>query len=303
MPPEGVEWLPHDMIMRYEEYIRVLNILGEQGIDKVRITGGEPLLRRGVVEFIGELSTLGTIGDLSLTTNGMLLSAMARDLKDAGLKRVNISIDTLDRIKFAQITRVDAYDKVRRGIESALECDLSPVKLNVVSIRGFNDDEIPAFVHLTLDSPVEVRFIELMPMGCIARHGDRELISSLEIQQRIETIHGALEPIENGLGPARMFRVPGAQGKVGLIGAMSEHSFCTSCNRIRITASGGLRPCLFSENVVDLLTPMRSGITDAELEALIIRGVMMKPLNHGICRGSQPLCSSDQASFMNSIGG
>ncbi|MGC9323607.1 MAG: GTP 3',8-cyclase MoaA [Desulfomonilia bacterium] len=303
MPPEGVNWLPHEMIMRYEEYIRIMKILVSHGVDKVRITGGEPLLRRGLTGFIQRLSAIEGIRDLSLTTNGMLMSTMAKELRDAGLNRVNISLDTLDRTKFAQITRVDAYDMVRAGIERALECGLSPVKINVVAIRGFNDDEIPDFARMTLSDPVEIRFIELMPMGCIARHGNQELISSSEVQEIIENIHGPLEPLEYSLGPARVFKIPGARGKIGLIGAMSEHTFCHRCNRIRITSSGGLRPCLFSEETVDLLSPMRRGITDGELDSLIISGVKMKPLNHGLCRGKEFLCGRESYTLMNSIGG
>ncbi|MFY9398692.1 MAG: GTP 3',8-cyclase MoaA [Desulfomonilia bacterium] len=303
MPPTGVEWIPHENIMRYEEFLRILRICVSRGVDKVRLTGGEPLLRKNLIPFIHSISELGGIKDISLTTNGAMLSSMARDLKEAGLNRLNISLDTLNRKKFAYITRVDAFDRVIQGIQSAFEAGLKPVKLNVVAIRGFNDDEIPEFAKMTLDSPVEVRFIELMPMGCAARYGECELISAPEIRNVIEERFGTMERLEYKNGPAQVYRIGGAQGTIGLIGALSEHAFCGRCNRIRITASGFIRPCLFSEEELDLITPMRRGISDEELEALIEEGVRMKRISHGLCAGTSLASGQGCPSLMSALGG
>jgi GTP 3',8-cyclase len=280
----------------------VLQICAKRGVEKVRITGGEPLLRKGIIGFVERLSMMPGLADLSLTTNGMLLKPMAVHLKRAGLKRVNVSLDTLDRTKFAHITRVDAFEQVIKGICEAHEQQLSPVKINVVAIRGFNDDEIPDFVRLTLDLPVEVRFIELMPIGCITKYQDHGAISASEIHSAIENVYGTLETLEGGLGPARIYRVPGARGTIGIIGSLSEHDFCGACNRIRITARGHLRPCLFSERHIDLLTPMRNGISDEELEGLIEDGVRAKPPAHGVCRGVD-LIQQGPRTKMSDIGG
>ncbi len=303
MPASGVEWIPHDRIMRYEELLRIVRICSSRGVGKVRITGGEPLVRKGITDFVRCISSIGGIHDLSLTTNGVRLSAMAHGLHDAGLHRLNISLDTLDREKFIRITGIDAFERVVAGIRKAVGLGFSPVKINVVAIRGVNDDEIPAFAELTCKYDVEVRFIELMPMGCATRYGDPEIIGSPEIRCIIEEKFGSLEAIEYKNGPAQVFRINGAKGKIGLIGALSEHAFCSRCNRIRITANGHLRPCLFAEKELDLLTPMRQGISDAELEALIEEGVRMKKLSHGICAGKPSASHQGCMAMMNTLGG
>lgn len=303
MPSSGVEWIPHEHIMRYEEYLRILRICIARGVEKVRITGGEPLIRKGVVPFIRCIREMGGLKDISLTTNGVMLDTKADSLKKAGLNRLNISLDTLDREKFAHITRVDAFERVTAGIRCAFDAGLTPVKINVVAIRGFNDDEIPAFAEMTCSSPVEVRFIELMPMGCATRYGEYDLIGAPEIRNVIEERFGTLEEVAYNHGPARVYRISGAQGTIGLIGAMSEHAFCGRCNRIRITATGHLRPCLFSEEELDLLTPMRQGISDRELEALIEEGVKMKNLSHGLCAGNPSAACQGCSTLMNTLGG
>lgn len=303
MPSSGVEWIPHENIMRYEEYLRILNICAARGVEKVRVTGGEPLLRKGLTEFIHNISLLGGIRDLSLTTNGVLLASMAGDLKKAGLNRLNISLDTLDKEKFTHITGVNAFDQVIAGIRAAADEGFSPIKINVVAIRGFNDDEIPAFAGLAVKYDAEVRFIELMPMGCAARFGSCEIMGAPEIRDIIQAKFGPLEEIEYGSGPARVYGIPGAKGRIGLIGALSEHNFCGKCNRIRITASGRLRSCLFSDQEIDLLGPMRQGIDDSELEALIEIGVKMKGLKHGLCAGNPPETGPHCMTMMNTLGG
>jgi cyclic pyranopterin phosphate synthase len=302
MPLGGVQWVPHDLVLTYEEMLRILRICITRGVEKVRITGGEPLLRKGLSGFIAQMNAVGSLKDLSLTTNGVLLEPMAKELKEAGLSRVNVSLDTLDREKFAYITRVDAFDRVVRGICAAHEHGLSPVKVNVVAIRGFNDTEITDFAKLTMDLPVEVRFIELMPIGCISKYPEHENISAEEIKDMIEARFGTMEGLKRGLGPAWNFRIPGAQGSIGLIGALSERDFCGSCNRIRITATGQLRPCLFSERQIDLRGPLREGITDEELEGLIEQGVRAKPPGHGVCRGAD-LVHGAIRTRMSDIGG
>lgn len=302
MPSSGIEWVPHEHIMSYEEYLRILRICIHRGVEKVRITGGEPLIRKGLPAFIASIGSIAELKDLSLTTNGILLSSMAAQLKESGLMRVNVSLDTLDREKFAYITRVDAIEKVIEGILVALENELTPVKINVVAIRGFNDDEIPAFAHLTIEMPIEVRFIELMPIGCVSRYPEHKRISAAQIKGAIEQIYGALEPLEGGLGPARISRIPGAQGSIGIIASMSENSFCGTCNRIRIAATGTLRPCLFSREQFDLLGPMRKGISEKALEELIEEGVKKKPPSHGACRGEQ-IVQEGPGSQMFTIGG
>ncbi len=303
MPATGVEWIPHERVMKYEEYLRVINICLARGVEKVRITGGEPLVRRGIIDFIRDMGQIDGLRDLSLTTNGMLLSAMAGNLRKAGLQRLNISLDTLKRDKFAHITRVDGFDKVIDGIRRAAEEGFSPIKINVVAMRGFNDIEIPDFAALTLRYDADIRFIELMPMGCANRFGEHELINATEIRGIIEESFGPLEDVEYSHGPATVAKIRGAIGRLGFIGALSEHNFCSRCNRIRITASGHLRPCLFSGDEIDLLTPIRQGISDGELEALIEEGVRMKNLNHMLCAGSAPAAHQGCKSMMYTLGG
>jgi cyclic pyranopterin phosphate synthase len=302
MPDSGVKWVPHEQVMRYEEHLRVLKLCIPRGVEKVRITGGEPLIRGGLTDFIAAAREIPGLVDLSLTTNGILLSSMASKLKQSGLQRINVSLDTLNKEKFAYITRVDAFDKVIEGIVSALEEGFSPVKVNVVAIRGFNDDEIADFARITLSLPVEIRFIELMPLGCVSKYPEQQRITATEIKETIEKKCGHLEKLEGGLGPALIYRIPGSMGRIGLIGSMSEQGFCSKCNRVRITATGAMRPCLFSEEEIDILGPMRAGITDDELQGIIEDGVKQKPPSHGSCRGQQVVLDR-MNSLMVNIGG
>ncbi len=298
MPADGVQWVSHDSIMRYEEFLRIIKAFTARGVEKIRITGGEPLVRKGILGFIEEVKAIDSIKDLSLTTNGLLLKGFARELIGAGINRINVSLDTLDKDKFIYITRVDALDKVLAGIESALTEGFDPIKINVVGIKGFNDDEISSFVKLSFDTPIEVRFIELMPIGCANKFGFSKIMKSSEIKETIEKTFGNMELLESGLGPAQVFRLPGAKGKIGFIASLSDHTFCTRCNRIRIMANGFLRPCLLSEYQLNLLGPMREGITDEALGDLIEQGVAKKP-------SSRSICSEDVGlpSLMNEIGG
>ena len=280
MPIDGIPFIPHTEVLSYEEIIRVVQAAAELGITKVRITGGEPLVRGGLTSLIKMISSIKTIDDISLTTNGVLLAKNAAGLKLAGLQRVNISLDTLKPERFASISRSNAtLNEVLAGIEAAKSAGLNPVKLNMVVMAGINDDEILDFAHKTITDGWNVRFIELMPF---TSEGDMDSLFTPvnEIRKRLALL-GELEPYVNsvGNGPAKYFRFPGANGTVGFITPVSEH-FCFHCNRLRLTSDGKLRPCLLSDNEIDLKQPLRHSISQAELKALIEQAVKIKPLQH-----------------------
>ena len=285
MPKEGVSALGHNDILRYEEILRVVRIAVRLGVSKVRVTGGEPLSRKGLVDFVAILNTISGLQDLSLTTNGVLLGEYAASLYQAGIKRINISLDSLDPEKYAHITRGGRMETVMKGIEAAHEIGFSPIKINVVAIKGFNEDEIVDFARLATRRPYEVRFIELMPFGDQpGRDGLGEYLSAGEIRQEIEK-HYALQPLdseESGVnGPARMYRIEGAPGRIGFISPMSRH-FCNDCNRLRLTADGHLRACLFSDAETDLKKSLRAGCSDGEIESLLMEAIIQKPLQHNM---------------------
>ncbi len=283
MPPEGIQWLPHNEILTIEEILTVVKAGVEVGIRKIRLTGGEPLVRRGIVDLIKRLNDIPEIDDIALTTNGMLLGDVAGDLKTAGLRRVNVSLDTLKPTRFKRITRRGDLDVVMRSINTAFEYGLEPVKINTVAIRGFNDDELVDLAKLTLEKPLHVRFIELMPIGTSDDWSHIRFISSQEIRELISKSLGNLEDVKKvtGSGPARYCRVPGAPGTVGFISAVSNH-FCATCNRMRLTASGQLRPCLFSGREVDLKQMLRSGAGHDELVRIFQEAIMSKPNSHDL---------------------
>ena len=306
MPEEGVPLLSHEDILSYEEVSIVARAASELGISKVRLTGGEPLVRMGLATLVTMLAGIEGIDDISLTTNGVLLERYADDLKSAGLKRVNISLDSLRSDRFKKITRLGKLDDVLRGIEAARRAGLNPVKINMVVIRDTNDDEIVDFARLTIDGEWHIRFIEYMPFSGNGRE-DRSMVSVPEIKQRIETL-GVLEPeirivdneqeasSFNGGGPAKYFRLPGAKGTIGFISPVSEH-FCKVCNRLRLTADGKLRPCLFSDEEIDLREPLRSGATPDDVKLLIRKAASCKPEGHRLKAG----LTCDR--FMAQIGG
>lgn len=279
MPPEGVEYKPHESILRYEEIIRIVRVGIELGIKRVRITGGEPLVRQGVVGFIKELAGLEGLEDISMTTNATLLAGKAAGLKRAGLRRVNISLDSLRRDRYREITGRDSLDQALAGIKSALRVGLSPVKLNVVVMRGINDDEIPDLVELTLDYPLHVRFIEYMPLGRTVQSQLNSYISLEEIKRRIggrmELIPGKVK----GNGPAEYFKVPAARGTIGFITPVS-HSFCTRCNRLRLTADGRLRPCLVDNIEVDLHDGEGRVEDSEDIRRKFKEAILLKPGSH-----------------------
>ncbi len=276
MPPGGITLAPHQDILTYEEIYTVARAAAELGIKKIRITGGEPLVRSGLPDLIRMLAGIEAIDDISLTTNGILLGREAGELKAAGLDRVNVSLDTLDSAKYKQITGSDGLERVLEGIEVARNCGLTPVKINTVLLAGSNDDEILSFARKTISEGWHVRFIEHMSF-----YGEDALasrfISADEVRQRLETL-GKLEPCSPGIGngPAKYFRFPGANGSVGFITAVSEH-FCFNCNRLRLTADGKLRPCLMSEDEIDIRQPLRDGVPIERLKEIIKEGAARKP--------------------------
>jgi len=276
MPPEGIELMSHRDILTYEEIHTITKAAAELGITKVRLTGGEPLTRLGLPELVARIAGIRGIDDISMTTNGLLLARYAVELKRAGLRRVNISLDTLKPGRFEQISRFKHYEDVAAGIEAAKTAGLYPIKINMVVMRGINDDEIPDFARKTVDDNWNVRFIELMHMPDVENVGSR-FISAREMMHRLDPL-GKLEPAfaEVGNGPAKYYRLPGAKGTIGFITPVSEH-FCESCNRLRLTSDGKLHLCLLSEDEVDLRGPIRSGISFAELKKLIEEAVARKP--------------------------
>ena len=280
MPKEGISLIGHDDILSYEELLRIACIAVKKGITKIRITGGEPLARKGVVQFVSALSGIQGIQDLSMTTNGILLSPTAQPLRSAGLKRLNISLDSLNPDKYTMITRGGDINQIIAGIKSAQEAGFSPIKINVVVIRGINDDEITSFAKLSMEKNLQVRFIEYMPVGMENGWEKERFVSSDEIRQRIKTIGPLLElPSDNGSGPAQMYTIEGAQGRIGFISALSDH-FCATCNRLRLTPDGKLRTCLFSDAEVDLKTKLRQGCSDDALADIINEAILSKPRKH-----------------------
>ena len=288
LPPEGVRLMSHEDILTYEEIYTIAQVAAGLGIDKIRLTGGEPLIRSGLPKLIQMLAQIKAIDDISLTTNGILLSGYAAELKSAGLRRVNVSLDTLNQDKFEVITRRgSSLSQVLEGIEVARSAGLNPVKLNMVVMSGINDDELLDFAARTITEEWHVRFIELMPLAGESTTAPR-FISASEMRQRVEQL-GELEPClpSIGNGPAKYFRFPHAKGTVGFITPISEH-FCFDCNRMRLTADGKLRPCLLSDYEIDLKQPLRSGISRAGLKKLFKQAVANKPLRHRMAEGYVP---------------
>lgn len=296
-PPEGVKLIPHDEILRYEEILAIVRVAAEMGIRKVRITGGEPLVRRGVVEFVSRLHELEALEDIGLTTNGILLASMVEDLRHTGLTRLNISLDSLRRDTFKAITGADRLDDVLAGIRSALTAGFSAVKINVVLLQGINEQDVPAFARLTMDNPLDVRFIERMPFGTDSERRSPDSFSALQALEIIRTEFGELLPMERTSldGPATMFKLAGAQGRIGIIDPITGH-FCGTCNRLRLTARGTLRPCLLGNSEIDIKTPLRKGASDKELAEIIQDAVLAKPIGNQ----SQSEAINDG---MNMIGG
>lgn len=285
MPPQGIKLLDHSEILTYEELLRLIAIFSKEGITKVRLTGGEPLTRKGIVDFIAAVTRLGVLEDLSLTTNGSLLPPLADSLKAAGLNRVNISLDTVNPVRFAQVTSCGSLDDTLLGIESALRANLTPVKLNVVLTEALGESDIAYFIEQVYRYPIDVRFIEYMPIG---KSGIGSGMDATNVKKLLNAAGlGMLEPAQSirGNGPAKYYKLPQAKGTFGFITPISDH-FCGACNRLRLTADGRLKPCLLSNREVDIKTPLRSGANDAELAELFRMAVRDKPRGHSLCRTS-----------------
>ena len=281
MPSEGIRPIEHKEILSYEEIIRITRIAAGIGVRKIRITGGEPLIRKDLPYLVSSINNIEGIEDISLTTNGILLKKYAQTLASAGLKRVNVSLDTLRPDRYKEITRGGDIDKVWEGICEAERAGLLPVKINMVPIRGFNDDEIEDFARLTLKTSYNVRFIEFMPIGAKEIWNHEKYISTEKIKERVSKIAPMLPVKIRRNGPARYFRFDGALGVIGFISPVTHH-FCTSCNRLRLTSDGKLRPCLFSETEIDLKSTMRCGASDEEIERLLRLSIEIKPKGHNI---------------------
>ncbi len=296
MPKEGVSLIGHEDILNYEETLRITKVAAVSGITKIRLTGGEPLVRKGISSFIAKLHKVPDISEISMTTNGILLEDASCALRKAGMQRINISLDTLDPEKYKKITRVGDINSVLAGIHAARIEGFNPIKINVVAMRGINDDEINSFAALTMERPVHIRFIEFMPMN--GENRDR-FISNTEIKKKIQKA-GKLLPLcsEYNSGPANMFQLEGAQGKLGFISPLSNH-FCEKCNRLRLTADGKLRTCLFSDTEIDLKTPLRSGCSDSDLLTIITNAILTKPKHHTVLEPSFKKCRRG----MSAIGG
>ena len=278
-------WLPKGAILSLEEIERMVRIGVGLGITKVRLTGGEPLCRKGIVDLIVRLSHLEGLQDLTLTTNGTLLAQKAAALKAAGLRRINISLDTMDAAGFHRITGLDLLDTVWQGITEAAALGFNPVKINCVVMRDSNEDQIVPLAELTRRHPFHVRFIEYMPIAVDPLTAQGRFVPMADVQRRLEQL-GPLIPLasQNGDGPARRFRFQGAPGEVGFISSMSEH-FCNRCNRIRLTADGHLRPCLLADDQVDVISALRQGAGDEAIAAIFARALAMKRGEHRLSIG------------------
>lgn len=295
--PENQTFRPNAELMQDDEILLLTRLFAELGFDKIRLTGGEPTIRAHVVELVRGIAATPGIRSLSMTTNGILLSKLAQPLKEAGLQRVNVSIDTLDPQKFHRLTRWGRLDDVWNGILAAEAAGLTPMKLNAVVVNGYNEEDVVDLAALTLERPWQVRYIEMMPFAGVTELQKTQIVTAAQIQQKIEARFGTLEASGNYDGEARIYHIPGAQGSLGFISSVTV-PFCSACTRARLTADGVLRMCLLREKEIDLLTPLRAGATLDDLRAMILQGVWEKPWGHGLDQGIIPLNR-----VMNQIGG
>jgi len=297
MPQELQEWLPREEILTFEETLRLMRIAADLGVSKVRVTGGEPLTRRDVVDFITRIPEIPGITSIGLSTNGTLLAReiapgklMAGALRAAGVGSVNISLDTLDRAIYSQITGRDFHEQVLRGIDAAMAAGFEQIKLNTVLMRDRNEDQLIPLIEFAASRGLILRFIEMMPVSTTDVLDDNNFMPVREAKRVIESRYGALIPEAEFRtnGPATYYQVPGRQQRVGFIGAMTNLHFCESCNKLRLTCDGKLRPCLGSYLEFDILTPLRAGASDAELKQLFLDVVDRKPEQHDFRENYQP---------------
>ncbi|MDK1028218.1 MAG: GTP 3',8-cyclase MoaA [Anaerolineae bacterium] len=296
---EDQTFKPNADLMQDDEILLLTKLFAKLGFDKIRLTGGEPTVRKNIVDIVRGIANTDGIDYLSMTTNGLLLSKLAKPLAEAGLQRVNISIDTLDPEKFKRLTRWGKLEDVWNGIIAAEKAGLTPVKLNAVVVKGYNESDVVDLARLTIEHPWQVRFIEMMPFAEATDIQTGQITTAAEIQERIENVMGPMEIANDGKldGEARLFRLPNGKGDVGFISSVTN-PFCASCTRARLTADGRLRLCLLREKEVDLLTPLREGATLDELQHIILGGIWEKPWGHGLAQGVIPLNRA-----MNEIGG
>ncbi len=297
--PEDQTFMARQHLMTDEEILFLVRVGASLGVNKIRLTGGEPSIRPNVVELVREIALVPGVTDLAMTTNGLMLAKLARPLARAGLKRVNISIDTLNPDKFQRLTRWGKIDDVWRAIRATEDAGLTPIKLNAVVVRHFNDrEDMIDLARLTLENDWDVRFIEMMPFGDITDFQQTNVVTYREMRQHIEAVFGPLEETSyDFVDPSRPFRIPGAMGTLGFISSVSE-PFCQGCGRVRLTADGKLRLCLLREDEVDLLTPLRRGASFEEMRRLMSDGAYHKPWGHGLAQG---VVAENRA--MNQLGG
>jgi len=297
MPHELQEWLPREDILTYEETLRLIRIVTDLGVSKVRITGGEPLTRRGVLDLLRELPKIPGLRDIGLSTNGTLLArriepglTMAIALRDAGVRSVNVSLDTLDPHVYARITGRDFHPQVLNGIAAATAAGFDQIKLNCVLMRGRNEDQLIPLIEFAAARNLILRFIEMMPVSTNEVLDEKNFISILEAKRAIESHYGAVMP-EPGFrtnGPATYYRIPGREQRIGFIGAMTNLHFCESCNKLRLTCDGKLRPCLGSYLEFDIMKPLRAGASDDELRQFFLDVVDRKPEQHDFRENYKP---------------
>lgn len=296
--PEMMQFKPTDELLSDDEILLLLRVAADLGVRKVRLTGGEPTVRRGLVDLVRRIAAIEGISDIAMTTNGVMLARLAQPLAEAGLCRVNVSLDTLDPEQFHRITRWGRLEDVLAGLDAAERAGLSPVKVNAVVVRGFNDDAAPALARLTIDRGWHVRFIEMMPFGTVAGFQTSAYVSSEETMARIQATLGPLRPIDtSGYDPARTYRLDGAHGTLGFISSVSQ-PFCAQCGRLRLTAEGRLRLCLLRDDEVDFRAPIRAGASYGELKERFAAAAFKKPWGHGLARRIIP-----RQRIMSQIGG
>jgi cyclic pyranopterin phosphate synthase len=285
MPATGMKFQPRDELLTDEELLRLVGLFARSGFTKLRLTGGEPTIRPHVEDLIREMKAFPGIEEISMTTNGLLLPRMAVDLRDAGLDRINVSIDTLDPVRFKFMTRGGRLDLVLAGIEEAERVGIGPIKLNTVVVRGQNEQEVVDMAALSIDKPWEVRFLEIMPMEGVGMVYDEGLVTTEETKARLEHHYGPLRPVDsNPSDPARLWQLPGARGTIGFISPISE-PFCQFCNRVRLTADGKLRLCLLRNDEIDFREEMRNGASDEDMLLRLRAGIWRKPWGHGLAEG------------------
>ncbi len=299
IPRKGVPKLSHEEILTFEEILRLARIGVELGITKIRLTGGEPLVRKGFCKFLPQLAALKGLKDVSLTTNGFYLKDKLEKIRAGGVNRLNVSLDSLNREKYKQITGFDGLKRVLSGIKAARHRGFYPIKINMVPIKGINDDEVRDFAGLSLEYPYHIRFIEYMPLGGINPDNRTHHIPNSSIKKQVEGL-GKLVPIPKTVndGPAERLKFEGAPGEIGFISPLTQH-FCHMCNRLRLTARGHLRPCLLSNKEEDPKSLMRNGASDDELRQIFLKAALEKPYEHHLSSED----SSHLAALMSSIGG